>query len=295
MVSIPTGLAIATSTPGDRTVPSSFRRIMAVLFQQSAAGTPVAGIVPAPGTPLDVELTAAMEYTVKAGYAVTTRANQGAYLVGTPIDVTVPTDTGHVTYDRWDRLYIVQPDPELSDVGVARIDVAKGTPSGSPALPALPTGALELGRVLVPSGAATTNDATGGVTNKAARTKLNVDAVAYGDLTGVPSTFPPSAHDINGSAHTGTLSVAKGGTGSTTASAARTALGAASTDASSLVTGTLDSARLPSIPLANLPTITVAKGGTGGTTVTTAREGLRIFVNNTPGTPQANDIRMLDA
>jgi len=45
--------------------------------------------------------------------------------------------------------------------------------------------------------------------------------------------------------------------------------------------GTLDAARLPSIPLGNLPTIPVTKGGTGGTTVTEGREGLEIYVQET--------------
>jgi len=45
--------------------------------------------------------------------------------------------------------------------------------------------------------------------------------------------------------------------------------------------GTLDAARLPSIPLGNLPTVPVTKGGTGGTTVTEGREGLEIYVQET--------------
>ena len=48
--------------------------------------------------------------------------------------------------------------------------------------------------------------------------------------------------------------------------------------------GTLDAARLPSIPLGNLPTIPVTKGGTGGTTVTEGREGLEIYVQETEPT-----------
>jgi len=55
--------------------------------------------------------------------------------------------------------------------------------------------------------------------------------------------------------------------------------------------GTLDAARLPSIPLGNLPTIPVTKGGTGGTTVTEGREGLEIYVQETePSSPVAGSI-----
>lgn len=72
--------------------------------------------------------------------------------------------------------------------------------------------------------------------------------IAWGNISGKPATYPPVigsgagdavagndprltdartpvAHDINGAAHTGTLSIANGGTGATTAAAARAALG----------------------------------------------------------------------
>ncbi len=55
--------------------------------------------------------------------------------------------------------------------------------------------------------------------------------------------------------------------------------------------GTLDAARLPTIPLGNLPVIPVNKGGTGGTTVTEGREGLEIYVQETePSSPSAGAI-----
>lgn len=195
MVNIPTGLAINSAVEADRTPPSSFRRILATLFKQSAPGAPDTGIIAGPGTPLDVaENGAAMQYEVSAGYAITSRAGQGAYIVGTPTAVSVPTSVGHGTYARYDRIYIVQPDPELSEAGVARIDVVQGVAAASPTLPALPTGALELGRKLVPAGAANTGTDEGsapGITNKAPTTSLRV---SYTQLTDVPASFTPSAH-----------------------------------------------------------------------------------------------------
>jgi hypothetical protein len=178
MVNILTGLAINSDVPGERTPPISFRMILASLLQQTAAGAPVPGILPAPGTPLAVLGSAsAMSYTVKAGYAVTTRASKGAYVVGTPTDVTVPTAAAHSTLPRIDRIYIVQPDPELSETGVARIDVVNGTPASTPTVPALPAGALELARKTIAAGATNTN-AGAAMTDQAATTALNIGKIA---------------------------------------------------------------------------------------------------------------------
>jgi hypothetical protein len=130
MVTIPTGLAINTATVSDRANALSFRRILGALFKQTSAGNPVAGIMPGPNTPLDVQTSpTSMQYYVKAGYAVTARTNQGAYLVGTG-GRDVPVSVGNATNPRYDRIYIVQPDPELGETGQARIDVVQGTPAG---------------------------------------------------------------------------------------------------------------------------------------------------------------------
>jgi hypothetical protein len=134
-----------------------------------------------------------MSYTVKAGYAVCTRAGQGAYLLGTLVDVVVPTSAADATNDRYDVLYIFQPDPELADTGVARIDVAVGTPSASPATPAVPTGSLVLGRKLVVHGSSNTSTGTA-IDQLPSLTGLNVTWDALG---GKPASFPPSAHSAS--------------------------------------------------------------------------------------------------
>ena len=80
----------------------------------------------------------------------------------------------------------------------------------------------------------------------------------------------------------GTLPVARGGTGATTAANARTNLGitlanigAAATShnhsAANITSGTLNSARLPTIP--------VTKGGTGATTAAQARVNLGVDIS----------------
>jgi hypothetical protein len=95
----------------------------------------------------------------------------------------------------------------------------------------------------------------------------------------VPSTFD-AAVITSGSfdiARLPTVTVAKGGTGATDASGARTNLGAAATAhthaGEDIVSGT--------VSIDRLPTISLAKGGTGGTTKPTGRTGLGIFVQAT--------------
>lgn len=193
MVSIETGLAINTATAVDRTTAGGMRRVLASLFAQSAVGQPTPGIIAINGlTPLDVTTDGTdMTYHVAAGYAVTSRTGQGAYIVGDvdAVDIT-GVSVGDGSNPRIDRIYIVQPDPELTETGVARIDVVEGTPGASPALPALPTGALELARKLVPSGASNTDTGTA-LTDKATTTSLNV---TWDGLIGKPTTFAPSTH-----------------------------------------------------------------------------------------------------
>jgi hypothetical protein len=193
MVSIPTGLAINTPVAGDRTTASGFRKVLGALFKQSAPGVPLAGILPAQSgaTPLLVTSDpSTMVYHVSAGFALTTRTSQGAYLVGTLTDVNVPTIPADAVYGRYDVLYIFQPDPELADTGVARIDVVNGAATNSPVEPAVPTGALKLGRKLVPAGASNTSVGTA-IDGLAGMTGLNVD---WSNIVNKPSTFPPAAH-----------------------------------------------------------------------------------------------------
>jgi len=97
-------------------------------------------------------------------------------------------------------------------------------------------------------------------------------AADYASLLNVPASFAPAAHSLD--SHSGTLSVAKGGTGATDAAAALTALGGVpASDVSGFTGGTLDSARLPVVP--------VAKGGTGKTTASDALTALGVLVRST--------------
>ncbi|AYD87364.1 hypothetical protein SEA_VALENTINIPUFF_69 [Microbacterium phage ValentiniPuff] len=177
MVTIATGLAINSDVQAERTTPDSMRHIFGTLFAQTTAGEPVVGRIPAPSAPLVVTGHASlMQYLVTKGYAVTTRAGKGAYIVGTPIDLVVPAAAAHATLPRIDRIYIVQPDPELTEAGLARIDVVTGTPATTPTVPVLPAGALELSRKLIAPGATNTKDGAA-FTDVPALTKLNMGAV----------------------------------------------------------------------------------------------------------------------
>lgn len=221
MASIGTGLAINTATSGDRTTAAGMRKVLASLFAQSAPGVVNSGILDVYGsTPLLVQTNGgSMTYTVKAGFAVINRTNQGVYWLGTLSDQTVTVAAGDPSNPRIDRIYIYQPDPELSDTGVARIDAVQGTPGASPALPSLPTGAFELGRKLVPTGAA--NTATGtALTNLATKTGLAAD---WNFIQNLPASFTPASHTLD--SHSGLLSLTKGGTGASTRDGARAALG----------------------------------------------------------------------
>lgn len=246
-VAIPTGLAINTSVPTDRTTPQGLRLALAGLLQQASAGVPKQGVLPAPGGALVVGGHASlMKYTITPGVAAIVRSGQGVYLLALPSAVTLDTLPADTTNPRIDRIFICQPDPELSDTGVARVGVVSGAAAATPAAPALPDGALELARKLVAASATNTLDGLP-FTDVAPPTGANTSEVPWASLTGKPATFAPTigssstqavagndtrlsdartpkAHTLD--SHTGTLSVSKGGTGATSAAAARTALGA---------------------------------------------------------------------
>jgi hypothetical protein len=185
MVQIQPGLFIHSATAAQRAPASAARRILSSFLKQSAPGVPVAGVLAAQAgyTPLDVLPHASlMQYTVKAGYAVTLRSGEGGYIVGTQSDVTVPTIAAHATLPRYDVLYIVQPDYEKSETGEARIDVVNGTAASTPTVPSLPAGALELGRKLVPAGATNTTTGTA-ISNKPAKTGVNVESITVSQIS----------------------------------------------------------------------------------------------------------------
>lgn len=179
MVTVAAGFVIDLNSSNQGTTAQGVRRALAVLFKQSAPGVAQPGRL-GPDHFVVTGSPSAMEYKVTGGGLVLVRSTtNGAYLVGVPDTQTVPTDPADGVNPRIDRIYARQPDPLLDGAGTAVsfvIDVVKGTPAASPVLPALPAGALELGRKVV--GAGVTNTQAGAAfTDPAPVTGLNVSAV----------------------------------------------------------------------------------------------------------------------
>lgn len=178
-IEIETGLSINSPVNADKTTARGMRRALGAMLRQSSPGQPRFGVLGAGA--LAVTGRADMKYGVGAGYAVCGRTGQGAYIVGIPSAIVVDTDPADSANPRIDRIYIVQPDPELSDSGKARVGVAVGTPAGSPALPALPAGALELARKQIGANASSTN-AGAAFTNVAQATGALIDGSTLGQV-----------------------------------------------------------------------------------------------------------------
>ena len=150
------------------------RRADALLFKQASPGVAQQGRMGADH--LVVSGTSTWGYQVGPGGLVMVRqATGGVYRGNLPTAVIVPTTPGSGVNPRIDRIYVKQPDPALDgpgvDVGLI-VDVAVGTPASAPLPPALPAGAVELRRALVPAGAGNTSTAL--FSNELTVTGLNV-------------------------------------------------------------------------------------------------------------------------
>ena len=131
------------------------------------------------------------------------------------------------------------------------------------------------------------NGGTGATSASAARTALGVDAAGTDNSTDVTlATVTGNYLSISGQAITaGTVPVTLGGTGATTASAARSALGvdAAGTDNSTNVTLASVASNYLSLSGQEITagTVPVALGGTGSTTASAARTALGVDPSGT--------------
>lgn len=139
------------------------------------------------------------------------------------------------------------------------------------------------------------NGGTGATSASAARTALGVDAAGTDNSTDVTlATVTNNYLSLSGQEITaGTVPVSLGGTGSTSASAARTALGvdAAGTDNSTDVTLATVASNYLSISGQEITagTVPVALGGTGGTTASAARSALGV---DAAGTDNSTDVTL---
>lgn len=126
-------------------------------------------------------------------------------------------------------------------------------------------------------------------------------AVPWAALTGAPATFAPAAHTLD--SHTGELGIAKGGTGATTAAAARTALGVPAivhTHAAADISDSTSAGRaVLTAASASAQRTALGAGAVGGAVFTAAdwtaaREALGIYKGNGPGSPLTGTIRLRD-
>ncbi|AWY04856.1 minor tail protein [Microbacterium phage Floof] len=137
---------------------------------------------------------------------------------------------------------------------------------------------------------------TGATTPANARANLEAAAASHshswGEVTGKPTTFPPSSHTHSTDQLTsGTLPLGRGGTGATSASTARANIGAAAASHThdwDEVTGKPSSfppsAHNHSATQITSGTLPISRGGTGASNASDALEAMGIFVQSSaPG------------
>lgn len=153
-------LVRAAGDPLVGTSPTDLRLAHAVGFARAAVGA--WGVRPGVLWGGTVSGTAGWAYSVApAALALVRGALEGVYPAAITGAQTAPTDPAPASGSRIDIVYVLQPDIDLGDTGnVPVLAVAKGTASGSPSAPALPTGAMELGRATITSLMTQTLDAT---------------------------------------------------------------------------------------------------------------------------------------
>lgn len=141
-----TGLGIAP-LDGEGLTPASLRQILRGWWSSP-------GVVRGCG----VDLTSGLTYTVHSGVAVVSRGDSDGYVICEVPLTTVATTAGPASGSRLDRVWVRQHDNTQGDAdNRVEVGVTHGSAAASPSLPALPTGALELTRVLIPQGATATN------------------------------------------------------------------------------------------------------------------------------------------
>ncbi|WP_327168618.1 hypothetical protein [Streptomyces subrutilus] len=147
--------------------------------------------------------TTAMGATVYPGRAVVQGTDsQGAYPVALTQSVALTFADGHGTYGRIDLVVIRVYDNEYDASGrtEAAVEVVRGTPSATPAVPAAPPLSLPLYTVAVPAG---TSAGTGGINWTTALVGLRTATVAVGGILPVTTdtalgAYPGQYRDIAG-------------------------------------------------------------------------------------------------
>jgi hypothetical protein len=149
----------------DVTSPTDARLAMSGLMAAGSGGVAVrTGAMYGPSV-FNVTGKSDMSYDVSGGVAVASRgASTGPYIGAIDGVTNVTTTAAPGSGSRYDIIYIQYPDVEQGDAD-SNVDfgVVQGAASGSPSVPTgdLPTGAVAIAQVLIPSGVTATN--AGGV------------------------------------------------------------------------------------------------------------------------------------
>lgn len=140
--SLSSGLGVASATASLRVDAIGHRRALALLLQQSAPGTAIAGCLGA--NPVS-GYTAQLKYKIaKSGFVLTRTPDVGAVILPNPATFDIATTAAPSTNPRIDSIIVRQPLEDQGETGNAYIDVLQGTPAASPVAPTLPSGALLL-------------------------------------------------------------------------------------------------------------------------------------------------------
>lgn len=159
-----TGLFVQQLADGSGTTAKGARQALAGLLAKNTDGTVKVGVL-ADGLGAVVTGAAGMSYSIRKHVAVTkvSEAN-GPTLVANDGTVSVATDPAPGSNSRIDTIWVQQRhlavDGGADTVNTPLFGVAKGAAAASPSAPTIPTGALELARVTVPSGTTATSGLT---------------------------------------------------------------------------------------------------------------------------------------
>lgn len=152
------------------TTPVEARKALAGLFTPAGAFGARPGVL----SGLTVTGTAGWTYALAAGHHVTSRGvSDGVVLAANDGAATVATTAAPGTGGRIDLIWVKHSDVDAGDPTADNVfGVTAGVVSGSPAVPALPVGAMELAQAKVMAGATSTSHANVTITNTAQRTGL---------------------------------------------------------------------------------------------------------------------------
>lgn len=138
------------------------RRVMSGLIARNADGTPRAGVLTVPSSPL-VTGTGAMAYDIAPFVAATSRIAGGVELVANDAKHTVPTTAAPPSNSRIDVIWVRAQFLQNADgSNLPAFGVAQGAAAAIPLKPSIPAGALELGAAEITS--LTTTTATAVIT-----------------------------------------------------------------------------------------------------------------------------------